>query len=167
MSRNLEKQKKYFKKYDQSHKEQRKTNKMNFLLNHPNYQKIRYQNNPEVREGNLAYQRSQKGKQINKLWHKNNPRSHSSSYSLELELVMNNVRKRDKNTCKWQNCGLTFREAPIHVHHIFPRSEYPELELIEQYMICYCANHHGLWHRFRGDPYSELISQRNSIGVKN
>jgi len=110
------------------------------------------------------YQKSWRGNNIekrklySKIWRDNNPQS-STTYSIELQLVMNNVRKRDNNTCQWQNCGLTHREAPIHVHHIFPRSEYPELELIEQYMICYCANHHGLWHRYRGDNYHHFISQ--------
>jgi hypothetical protein len=88
-----------------------------------------------------------------------NPRSNRRG-SIDLQLAMNNVRKRDHNTCQWQGCNLTFRQAPIHVHHIFLRSEHPELELIEQYMICYCANHHGLWHRMRGDKFSEMISAR-------
>lgn len=73
---------------------------------------------------------------------------------------MNNVRVRDKNICQWQNCGLTHKEAPIHVHHIFPRSEYPEFELIEQYMICYCLNHHGLWHRYRGDKSANFFLKK-------
>ena len=77
--------------------------------------------------------------------------------TIELQIAMNNVRIRDGNSCQWQDCGLTFRDTPIHVHHIFPRSEYPDYEEIEQYMICYCANHHGLWHRYRGDNYSEMI----------
>lgn len=85
-----------------------------------------------------------------------NPRS-NKHYSIELQSAMSNVRKRDNNTCQWYGCGLTNREAPIHVHHIFPRSEYPELELVEEYMICYCGNHHGLWHRYRGDKCSSLI----------
>ena len=97
--------------------------------------------------------------EVTRIWRKNNPRS-NRGYPLEIQLAMNNVRRRDKNTCQWQGCGLTYRQAPIHVHHIFPRSEYPELELVEQYLICYCSNHHGLWHRFRGDPYSEMISPR-------
>ena len=90
---------------------------------------------------------------------RNNPRSNRSG-SIDLQLAMNNVRKRDHNSCKWQGCGLTFRQTPIHVHHIFPVSKHPQFELIEQYMICYCANHHGLWHRFNGDSYSEMIPAR-------
>lgn len=87
-----------------------------------------------------------------------NPHSNRSA-DPELQLAMNSVRIRDKNTCQWYGCGLTHRNTSIHVHHIFPRSEYPDLELIEQYMICYCANHHSLWHRYRGDKYSEMILQ--------
>jgi len=64
---------------------------------------------------------------------------------------MNNVRKRDNNTCQWQGCGLTHKQAPVEVNHIFPKSEYPELQLVEQYMICYCLNHHVVWHLYRGD----------------
>ena len=103
------------------------------------------------KQANVEYKRE---------WAKANPRSGNSKDSIELQIAMNNVRKRDNNTCQWYGCNLTHRQAPIHVHHIFPRSEYPELELIEQYMICYCANHHGLWHRYRGDYYANLILSR-------
>ncbi len=89
-------------------------------------------------------------KQRARKWQKQHPRS-NSHYSIELQTAMNNIRKRDHNTCQWQNCGLTHHEAPIHIHHIFPKKEYPDLLLVEQYMICYCANHHGMWHRYRGD----------------
>ena len=91
-------------------------------------------------------------------YRRNNPGS-SRTFSLDLQLSMNNVRKRDNNTCQWAGCNLTHREAPIHVHHIFPRSEHPELELVEQYMICYCANHHGIWHRYRGDEKAHFLSK--------
>lgn len=97
--------------------------------------------------------------ELTRLRRRSNPQSNRSG-TIDLQIAMNNVRKRDHNTCQWQGCGLNFRQSPIHVHHIFPRSEYPEFELIEQYMICYCANHHGLWHRFRGDKYSEMIPAR-------
>jgi len=90
---------------------------------------------------------------------KDNPQSNRRG-SIDLQLAMNNVRRRDKNTCQWQGCNLTHRQVSIHVHHIFPRNEHPEFELIEQYMICYCANHHGLWHRYNGDSYSEMIPAR-------
>jgi len=71
-----------------------------------------------------------------------------------MQIAMNNVRKRDKNTCQWYNCGLTHRQAPIQVHHIFPRSEYPQFLSIEKYMICYCANHHLMFHYYRGDSFA-------------
>ena len=94
--------------------------------------------------------------EMSRIWRKNNPRSNRSLYP-ELQEAMNNVRIRDKNTCQWQGCGVTFRQTEIHVNHIFPRSEYPDLELVEQYMICYCPNHHSYWHRMRGDPYHGMI----------
>ncbi len=88
-----------------------------------------------------------------------NPHSNRSG-TIELQIVMNNVRRRDNNTCQWQGCKLTHKQVSIHVHHIFPRSEYPDWEEIEQFMICYCAGHHGYWHRMRGDKYSEMIPAR-------
>ena len=92
-----------------------------------------------------------------------NPRSRHYQDDIELQLAINNVKKRDKNTCQWYGCGLTHREAPIHVNHIFPISEYPELKHIERYMICYCANHHALFHRYRGDFYYKMISPSLSL----
>ena len=109
----------------------------------------RYLKNKRWREKNPDYQNK---------WRKNNPRS-SNKYSHDLQDAMNNVRQRDKNTCQWFGCGLTFRQAPIQVHHIFPRKEYPDLELVEQYMICYCMNHHWLWHKYRGDEYAKLLKR--------
>lgn len=107
----------------------------------PNYKKILnkssskwYQNNKE--------KRLLKGKE----WKKNNPQS---GYWREPKLnkAMNNVRKRDNNICQWQKCN----KRADHVHHIFLRSKYPELRYNEQYMICYCNRHHGLWHIYNGD----------------
>lgn len=69
----------------------------------------------------------------------------------KMEFIMNIIRKRDNNTCKWFGCSKTSKETSIHVHHIFPQSEYPELKYIERYMICYCRNHHREWHKRRGD----------------
>lgn len=101
-----------------------------------------------------------------KEYHKLNPRS-NTNYSPELQESTDNVRKRDNNTCQWQGCGLTHRETIIHVHHIFPKSEYPDWELIEQYMICYCQWHHGLWHRYRGDYYANLIlKSTNTVMIR-
>ena len=120
-------------------------------------------------EKSRAYQRQwywknrDKRIQANQQYTRNHPRSHSHTYSPQLEIAMNNVRKRDKNTCQWYNCKLTYRNAPIHVHHIFPRSEYPELQYEEQDMICYCANHHELFHRYRGDKYSTFVTSGEKI----
>lgn len=69
-----------------------------------------------------------------------------------LQVAMNIVRARDKNTCKWYGCERSSRNGyKIHVHHIFPRAEYPNLKYIEEYMICYCVEHHREWHKARGD----------------
>jgi hypothetical protein len=156
------------KAYRDSHKEQSKEyrtrNRERILERRRKYQPLYYQKN---KQKILAY-----GKKHNQLPHvkarrnelerirrRANPKSNRRA-SYDLQDAMNNARVRDKNTCQWAGCGLTFRQVPIHVHHIFPRNEYPDLELIEQYMICYCANHHGLFHRARGDPYSEMIPAR-------
>jgi len=93
-------------------------------------------------------------------YYKENPWSGKIG-SIELQIAMNNVRKRDHNTCQWRNCGLTHKETSIHVNHIFPRSEYPELELIEKYMICYCLDHHIKFHAHRGDnQVAKLLSSQ-------
>lgn len=157
----------YMKQYRKSTKGKISRNKYNISNKAKQTQKIYYKNNlQKIKENQQQYyiKNTEYLKQQARKWRKENPRS-SKQYSLELQESMNNVRLRDKNTCQWFNCGLKYREAEIHVHHIFPRNEYPELELIEQYMICYCANHHGLFHRYRGDWYSEMISSRNSIGT--
>lgn len=87
----------------------------------------------------------------------------STHFPLELQIAMDNVRIRDNNTCQWHNCGKTSGEASIHVNHIFPRSEYPELELVEKFMICYCADHHRIWHIARGDEYANLIQDNRRV----
>lgn len=134
--------------YDQKNRKEIQKKQNERRAKNPEYYRLKdrqkYWNNPEI------------PRTRNRKWKKNNPQS-SNHYSIELQLAMNNVRIRDKNICQWFGCGLTHREAPIHVHHIFPRSQYPELELIEQYMICYCANHHGLWHRYNGDNVEQLL----------
>jgi len=107
----------------------------------------KHQQIPEVKE---------RRNETSRIRRRKNPQSNRRG-TIELQIAMNNVRIRDKQTCQWQNCNLTFREVPIHVHHIFPTNEYPEYETVEKYMICYCANHHGFWHRYRGDNYSEFI----------
>ena len=40
---------------------------------------------------------------------------------------------------------------------LFKNTVYPDWELIERYMILYCANHHGVFHRYRGDKYANFI----------
>ena len=94
--------------------------------------------------------------EYNKIWLKTYPRTRRH-HSFELQLAMNNVRKRDNNTCQWYGCDLTYKETTIQVNHIFPISEYPELELIEEYMICYCKKHHALFHGYRGDSCASML----------
>jgi len=122
-------------------------------------------NHPEIIQ-NWRKNNKEHIKKYNEVYRQTNPRTRHYQDNIELQIAINNVKKRDHNTCKWYKCGLTHREAPIHVHHIFPRSEYPELELIEQYMICYCANHHGLFHRYRGDVYYRMIKSKSLIELE-
>jgi len=136
--KNPDKRKEIYKRHDQ--KPERKVYKRKKDIEY-------YHNNPD------------KFKARQRIYRRENPRS-GAGMSYDLQDAMNNVRLRDNNTCQWYKCGITSRQMSIHVHHIFPKSEYPELELVEQYMICYCAGHHALFHRYRGDPYSEMISWR-------
>jgi len=89
------------------------------------------------------------------IWKKKTGRF-STFGTIELQKVMAKVRLRDKNTCQWQNCSKTDN---IHVHHIFPRSEYPHLELEPKYMISYCREHHYIWHQHRGDPAGAFLGK--------
>lgn len=95
-----------------------------------------------------------------------NPQSSSINHDLELEFAMKRVRQRDQNTCQWQNCDKTTKQTSISVHHIFPQSEYPELKYIEQYMICYCKEHHSYWHKMRGDKYYKFILSPRSKDIE-
>lgn len=119
----------------------------------------RLKNADHLKQYQKEFEQRPERKAYHKKWNDANPRkSHGGSYSLDLEIAMNNVRIRDNNTCQWQGCGLTHKKGfPIHVHHIFPRSEYPGLQLEEKYLICYCANHHYIWHRFRGDQAAHFL----------
>jgi hypothetical protein len=84
----------------------------------------------------------------------------SSNYiDIELANAMNNTRKKYKNTCQWYKCGKSLKNnhVTIHVHHIFPRSEYPELKYEERYMICYCKFHHVYWHEKRYEKLGRKV----------
>ena len=71
---------------------------------------------------------------------------------LFLFIAENNVKKRDNWSCRWYGCKRSkYNHNTIHVHHIFPISEYPELKYREEYMICYCKEHHREFHEKRGD----------------
>lgn len=164
-------------KWLNNHPEYYKGTSKKFRLKNPEYDKKWKKNNPEKMrlsnykqnhslKGKLRsekYQKSQKGITYHKEYEKNNPRSRSTDYNLQD--AMNNVRARDKNTCKWYKCGLTNRQAPIQVNHIFPKSEYPELKYEEKYMICYCLNHHIMFHYYRGDGYNKLLKTQIIGGV--
>lgn len=90
-------------------------------------------------------------------WQRANPRS-NTGYPDEVRIPMENVRERDNNTCKWYGCSKTYPEVSIHVHHIFPKNEYPDLVQEEKYMICYCQYHHAFWHKARNDRCAGIIS---------
>ena len=163
-------------KYNKNNIEKRRKLRISWKERHPNYFKEWNKNNPEKmkryykkhhiknKEKRNAFNKiwREKNPDYQSKWRKENPRS-SNKYSIDLQEAMNNVRIRDKNTCKWYKCGLSFRNAPIQVHHIFPRNEYPDLELIQNYMICYCANHHWLWHKYRGDSCARLIIPKQKL----
>lgn len=100
---------------------------------------------------------------LKRIWIRKNPSSILLSSDIQLALAFANVRKRDDNTCQWFNCNLKHRETTVHVHHIFPMSEYPELKYEEQYMICYCKEHHAQFHAARGDSYSNLIKSTTRV----
>lgn len=136
-------------KYNEENRMKRRLQAKEYRLK--NKEKIKaYRKEFESRPERIAYR---------KKWNRENPKSRCSSYPLELEISMNNVRKRDNNTCQWYGCGLKAREGiPIDVHHIFPRSEYPELELVEEYMLCYCLNHHVMFHKYRGDQVWQFLA---------
>ena len=85
------------------------------------------------------------------------PKSPRKKNSIEEWIAMNNVRKRDSNTCKWYGCNRNQFDMIIDVHHIFPKSEYPELRFLEEYMICYCREHHCIWHEKRGDTCFKFL----------
>ena len=167
------KQKEYYEKTKQMHSERRKRNydpikrKERTIREREKSSLLgklwRLKNKEHIENYRKQFERTPERIAYHKEWNRKNPkRSKGSTYPLELEIAMNNVRMRDNNTCQWQGCGLSFKNGyPIHVHHIFPRNEYPELQLIEQYMLCYCWNHHYMWHKYRGDSYTRILKPRN------
>lgn len=98
------------------------------------------------------YNNSEKGKASRLKYRKNN--SNLFLFDKNMYDCYINVRKRDNNTCQWNGCKSN---KNIHIHHIFPKSEYPELKYIEKYMICYCKEHHSLFHQARGDRCWKMI----------
>lgn len=130
----------------------------------------RYHNDPIYRQKQLdriRIYREKNREHVNKLkriWARNNPGSSRGRYGddIELLLAMNNVRIRDDNSCQWYNCTETYKTTTIHVNHIFPQKEYPQYKYMENYMICYCVNHHAQWHKARGDYYWKLIESNKN-----
>ena len=121
----------------------------------------KYATNPEFREKVLAQ---------NADWREKNPRS-GAGYTIEEQFAMNQRRKMDKNQCQWQVldantkksriCGIKHsRSNSIHVNHIFSRSKYPELRANPKYMICYCVEHHSLWHFAKKDSFAVWIKSK-------
>jgi hypothetical protein len=184
------------KKSRNKHHDSRRLKEIEWKNNNKNYDKIYYNKNKDlilynvnkyrkenlqtIRLKKIEYYEKNKSKILERVkkyaienadkiiaYRKANPHS-SRSYPLELQFAMNNVRKRDNNTCQWYGCGLTHHDIEIHVNHIFPRSEYPELELIQDYMICYCIMHHIKFHEARGDGSNNFLAsslKRNNVGV--
>lgn len=162
-------QKQYMKEYNKMYRERNneslKQYKKEWQLKNKERLKIKskmyYINNKE-KHSKYSKEWYQKNKYKIALKSRNEGRS-GKHVSNDLYLAMLNVRIRDNNTCQWFGCGLKHKVTEVHVHHIFPRSEYPELELIEQYMICYCAEHHAQFHAARGDYYHKLIKNQRKI----
>lgn len=149
--------KKYQLKWQRENKDKQKQYHKKWIKSNPHYFKDYYRRNLELcKARSKRFERSPKRIIYRRKWQRENPRS-STGYPLEVRIAMENVRKRDNNTCKWFGCGKTWREASIHVHHIFPKKEYPDLILEERFMICYCQEHHALWHEKRNDTYARFV----------
>jgi hypothetical protein len=125
------------------------------------YQRTWHKQNPEYRK-----QEYRRNIETYKKYKRENPQSGHLGYP-ELYEAMMNVRFRDNNTCQWQGCGKKHwrGKVTVHVHHIFPRSEYPDYELVEKYMICYCKEHHIEWHEKRGDLNAVNILKSHGTGI--
>lgn len=52
-----------------------------------------------------------------------------------------NVKKRDKNTCRWPNCTTRIK---LHAHHINKWSDFPGLRYHIDNGITLCKYHHQL-----------------------
>ena len=89
-------------------------------------------------------------KAYHKQYNRDNPRS-TSAMTIEEQIAMKNVRAKQKNTCQWAGCGKTHKETSIHVHHILSREDHPELCATERNLICFCIDHHILYHLKKGD----------------
>jgi len=109
-----------------------------------------YKHRAELNKHSLEYYYKNRERllQYNREYLKKYPRS-SPELPYDIREAMNRVKKKQNNTCQWYECGLTNRETIIQVHHIFPQKEHPDLATNEQYMICYCWEHHNLWHKKR------------------
>ena len=166
----IQKEREYGRKYYLINKQKQNQLTHQYYLTH---KKNRMEYNKQWRKKNPDYRHEyylkniERHRETTKIWKKNNPRA-GYIYSYELQNAINNVRYRDNNTCQWDKCGLTHKQTQIDVNHIFPKSEYPELELVEQYMICYCGFHHAMFHNYRGDEkVSNWILGRVNARRKN
>ena len=128
-----------------------------FRDNNPEYSTNWNRKNPQSRKAiNKRHEDKPERKAYVKNWQRLNPRS-GTDRPLDVRESMMNTRIRNKNTCQWYGCGRTPKQMSIAVHHIFPIEEYPDLASVEQYQICYCAEHHYLWHKARGDDCQHVL----------
>lgn len=129
----------------------------NWRENNPDYSSNWDKKNPEKRKAiNKRHNAKPERKAYQKQWNRLNPRS-GTDRPLDVKESMMNTRIRLKNTCQWYGCSRTPKQMSIAVHHIFPIEEYPDLASVEQYQICYCAEHHYLWHKARGDDCQHVL----------
>lgn len=148
----------YKKEWEENNPEKLKQYNKNWnIKNRKEYSKSWDLKNPERRkEINNKHNSTPERIAYQKAWNKEHPRSFTG-YAYETRLAMNEKRYIKDNTCQWYGCGLTFREVPIHVHHILPKSEYPEYETELWNLILYCGKHHLAFHVARNDPCVPLL----------
>jgi len=123
-------------------------------------------NKEKLLEKGRQYYRDNKEKILKRceIYRKNNPKAGGGGDNIEMRITMALRKRLDNSTCQWYNCGKTGKDTTIDVHHIFPKSEYPQYSIKLEYMICYCRWHHYLWHKSRGDKNSASFLYYNKLG---
>lgn len=56
------------------------------------------------------------------------------------------IKKRDNNKCMCENCSF---DGQLHVHHIYPKTEFIELSFTNWNLITVCPKHHRLLHEHK------------------